>query len=49
MNYGLIEKANIGKVRTQIVIDAEQSLSENVIKVNSIHKKFIGFESDKTH
>lgn len=42
----------LGKVHTQIVIDAEQSLTENVIKVNSIHRKFIGYEplpaADKT-
>ena len=35
-------------MHTQIIIDAEQSLTENVIKVNSIHRKYIGFEKEHT-
>ncbi|CDW82618.1 UNKNOWN [Stylonychia lemnae] len=41
---GLVDKAQFGKVHTQIIIDAEQSVTENVIKVNSIQKRFMGFE-----
>lgn len=32
-----------GKVLTQIVIDAVQSPNQNVIKVNAIKKRFMGF------
>ena len=36
---------SLGKIHTQIVIEAEQCIDQNVLKVNSIHKKFLGFDN----
>eukprot|EP00347_Sterkiella_histriomuscorum_P021967 403332147 len=42
---GVVDKSKLGILHTQIIIDAEQSLNENIIKVNAIHKKFMGIET----
>jgi hypothetical protein len=46
-DYGHGQRFKLGKIHTQIVIDAEQTLEDNIIKVNKIQKKFIGYDSQE--